>query len=183
EFRSQGLVNLLCAFVGAGIALGLALMGWGVWALVYAPIGMAVVRAMGLTIAARLLVWPVFDFRGARDIVTFGGALTICQLLWIVQSQSDIFIAGRTFSTRAGDCLGTVCRVERGGRMVFQNLDSSPPFSRFLHKIYPLSGSDQTAFSGPTMAPQWNQLGRHLPLPPMPISSPARHYKHWGSSV
>ncbi|MEW4448799.1 lipopolysaccharide biosynthesis protein [Qipengyuania sp. JC766] len=99
EFRSQGLVNLLCAFVGAGIALGLALMGWGVWALVYAPIGMAVVRAMGLTIAARLLVWPVFDFRGARDIVTFGGALTICQLLWIVQSQSDIFIAGRTFST------------------------------------------------------------------------------------
>lgn len=99
EFRSQGMVNLLCAFVGAATALGLAMAGFGVWALVYAPIAMAAVRAIGLTISARLLVQPVFDFRGAGDILSFGGALTLCQLLWIVQSQSDIFIAGRQFST------------------------------------------------------------------------------------
>lgn len=99
EFRSQGLVNLLCAVVGASTALALAWIGFGVWALVYAPIAMAAVRAIGLTISARMLVWPVFDFRGAGDILSFGGALTLCQLLWIVQSQSDIFIAGRSFST------------------------------------------------------------------------------------
>ena len=99
EFRSQGLINLLCALVGASTALGLAWIGFGVWALVYAPIAMAAVRAIGLTISAKLLVWPVFDFRGAWDILTFGGALTLCQLLWIVQSQSDIFIAGRVLST------------------------------------------------------------------------------------
>ena len=98
EFRSQGLVNLLCAVVGALTALALAWLGFGVWSLVYAPIAMAAVRAIGLTISARLLVWPVFDFRGAGDILSFGGALTLCQLLWIVQSQSDIFIAGRSFS-------------------------------------------------------------------------------------
>lgn len=99
QFRSQGLVNLLCAGVGAGTALALAMAGWGIWALVYAPIAMAGVRALGLTISARLLVWPIFDFRGARDILGFGGALTLCQLLWIFQSQSDIFIAGPTFTT------------------------------------------------------------------------------------
>ncbi len=99
EFRNQGLVNLGCAIVGASVALILALRGYGVWALVYAPIAMAGTRALGLTIAAKLLVKPVFDFRGAGDILTFGGALTVCQLLWIVQSQSDIFIAGRSFST------------------------------------------------------------------------------------
>ncbi len=98
EFRSQGLVNLLCAITGASVALGMAWFGYGVWALVFAPIAMAAVRAIGLTISARLLVWPVFDFRGAWDIISFGGALTLCQLLWIVQSQSDIFIAGRVFS-------------------------------------------------------------------------------------
>ena len=54
-------------------------------------------RAIGLTLAARVLVRPVFDLRGAGDLVTFGGALTICQFLWIIQSQSDIVIAGRTF--------------------------------------------------------------------------------------
>lgn len=99
QFKSQGVVNLLCAVVGASTALFLALRGFGVWSLVYAPIAMAGVRALGLTISARLLVKPIFDFRGAGDIVTFGGALTLCQLLWIMQSQSDIFIAGRQFST------------------------------------------------------------------------------------
>jgi O-antigen/teichoic acid export membrane protein len=99
QFRNQGMVNLMCAFVGAGVVLGLAWNGFGVWALVYAPIAMALVRALGLTIAARLLVWPSFNFRGAREILSFGGALTLCQLFWIIQSQSDIFIAGRAFDT------------------------------------------------------------------------------------
>ena len=27
----------------------------------------------------------------------FGGALLLCQMFWIIQSQSDIFIAGRVF--------------------------------------------------------------------------------------
>ena len=99
EFRSQGLVNLGCALVGAATALVLAFRGFGVWALVYAPVAMFATRAIGLTFAARLLVRPVFDLRGAGDLVTFGGALTLCQLFWIVQSQSDIVIAGRALDT------------------------------------------------------------------------------------
>ena len=39
----------------------------------------------------------VFDFRGSGDILTFGTAMTLGQLFWIVQSQSDIAIAGRHF--------------------------------------------------------------------------------------
>ncbi|MGH6785538.1 MAG: lipopolysaccharide biosynthesis protein [Novosphingobium sp.] len=98
EFRSQALINLGCAGVGAGVALGLAWAGWGVWALVFAPIAMFASRALGLTLKARLLVRPSFDFRGSRDIVLFGGALTLSQVFWIVQSQADVFIAGRSFS-------------------------------------------------------------------------------------
>lgn len=98
EFRSQGLVNLISAAVAASTALALAWLGYGVWALVFAPIAGFTTRALGLTLAARLLVWPRFDFRGAGDIISFGGALTVCQLFWIVQSQSDVFIAGRTLS-------------------------------------------------------------------------------------
>jgi O-antigen/teichoic acid export membrane protein len=64
-----------------------------------APISGFVFRAIALTIAARSLVPPVFDFRGAGVLVRFGGALTICQLFWVIQSQSDIFIAGRVFET------------------------------------------------------------------------------------
>lgn len=101
EFRSQGLVNLGCAIVGAGTALALAWLGYGVWALVYAPVAMFAARAIGMTLASRVLVRPLFDFRGAGDLFTFGGALTICQFLWIVQSQADIVIAGRSFDTHS----------------------------------------------------------------------------------
>ncbi|WP_240504470.1 lipopolysaccharide biosynthesis protein [Tsuneonella mangrovi] len=98
DFKKPGIVNLASAAVGAASALTLAWLGFGVWALVYAPILMFVTRAIGINIATRALVMPVFDFRGAGDLVTFGGALTICQLFWIVQSQSDIVIAGRAFA-------------------------------------------------------------------------------------
>lgn len=97
EFRLQGLVNMAAAVAGAIGALMLAWLGFGVWALVLAPILMFGIRAIGMTIAAGVIVKPVFDLRGARDLVGFGGALTVCQFLWIVQSQSDIIIAGRSF--------------------------------------------------------------------------------------
>lgn len=98
HFRTQALVNLLCAAVSAGVALALAWTGHGVWALVWAPIALFAVRGLGLTIAAGRLVRPIFDFRGSRDIIGFGTALTLCQLFWIIQSQSDIVIAGRAFT-------------------------------------------------------------------------------------
>lgn len=99
EFRKQAQVNLVAAILGSSVALTLAYQGFGVWALVYAPICMFSARAIGLSFAARLIVKPVFDPRGAWDLVSFGGTLTLCQLFWIIQSQSDIVIAGRLLPT------------------------------------------------------------------------------------
>jgi len=101
DFKRQGWINLGGALIGAVTALGGALAQLGVWTLVIAPIAMFVFRAIALTIAARLLVRPSFDFRGAGDIVRFGTALMISQFLWIVQSQSDIFLAGRQLDPHA----------------------------------------------------------------------------------
>jgi O-antigen/teichoic acid export membrane protein len=95
DFKKQAITNLAAAFASAGTALGCALAGWGVWTLVAAPIVGLTARAIGLTIAARLLVWPSFNFKGARDIVSFGGALILAQFFWIIQSQTDISIGGR----------------------------------------------------------------------------------------
>ena len=58
-------------------------------------------RAIGLTILARLLVWPSFDFKGCGQIIGFGSAILFSQLFWLVQSQSDVFIAGRLFDPHA----------------------------------------------------------------------------------
>jgi O-antigen/teichoic acid export membrane protein len=95
DFKKQGMANLAGALAGALTALGCALSGLGVWTLVIAPITLFTVRAIGLTIAAKLLVWPSFRFAGAGDVLRFGGALLLAQFFWIIQSQADIFIAGR----------------------------------------------------------------------------------------
>ena len=88
---------MLGSLAGAATALTLAIQGFGVWTLVYAPIVLFTVRAASMTIAARSLVWPSFSFRGAGAMIGFGGALTATQFFWFLQSQSDIFIAGRIY--------------------------------------------------------------------------------------
>jgi O-antigen/teichoic acid export membrane protein len=99
EFRKPAIINLLTSLVGAGVALALALYGAGVWTLVFAPISIFWSRAIMLMVATRFWLLPSFDFRGAGHIFTFGTALLIGHGFFIIQSQSDIFIAGRHFDT------------------------------------------------------------------------------------
>ncbi|MET0375960.1 MAG: lipopolysaccharide biosynthesis protein, partial [Rhizorhabdus sp.] len=95
DFRKQAQVNFISALAGAATALTLALTGFGVWTLVIAPLVLFWTRAIGMTVAARLLVLPSFRFEGAGAAIRFGGAMTLSQLLWFVQTQADVFIGGR----------------------------------------------------------------------------------------
>jgi O-antigen/teichoic acid export membrane protein len=98
DFRRQGQVNIAAALVGALTALGGALAGWGVWTLVAAPLASFATRGFGMVLAARTLIWPSFDFRGARALADYGGILMVTQVFWFVQTQADILIAGRNFA-------------------------------------------------------------------------------------
>lgn len=98
DFRRQAQVNVAASLVGAATALTGALSGWGVWTLVFAPMALFATRAIGMTIAARALVWPSFDFRNAGGLARFGGIMAAGQLFWFLQSQADVFIAGRWLS-------------------------------------------------------------------------------------
>ncbi len=95
DFKKQAHAHLISAVLGAITALGLAYAGFGVWTLVAAPIVIFWSRAVAITIAARSLVWPSFRFKGAGELVRFGGAMVLVQFFWFIQSQFDVFIAGR----------------------------------------------------------------------------------------
>jgi O-antigen/teichoic acid export membrane protein len=99
QFKKPAIINLATAFISAAVALGMALQGYGVWTLVFAPIAGFWSRAILLTLTTRFFVRPSFDFRGAGHIFGFGMTLLVSQGFFIVQSQSDIFIAGRSFDT------------------------------------------------------------------------------------
>jgi len=97
DFRIQARVNITASIASASAALGGAWYGLGIWTLVFAPLVLFTVRGAGMTIAARSLVWPSFDFRGAGDLARYGGIMATGQIFWFGQSQADIFIAGRAF--------------------------------------------------------------------------------------
>ena len=98
DFRHQAKANITASIASASTALGGALYGLGVWTLVFAPIVLFSVRGAMMTWSARSLVWPSFDFRGAGGIARYGGVMAASQLFWFLQSQADVFIAGRSFS-------------------------------------------------------------------------------------
>jgi O-antigen/teichoic acid export membrane protein len=97
EYRGQAWANIAGSIASAATALGGALAGWGVWTLVVAPLVLFGVRAVMLTVAARSLVVPSFDFRGAGHLAAYGGVVALGQVFWFVQTQADVFIGGRNF--------------------------------------------------------------------------------------
>lgn len=96
EFKRQSAVNLASAVLGAFAAFAGAVGGLGVWTLVLAPAVMWTTRAIGMMWAAAWWRLPSFDFRGAEGIARYGGLMAAGQLFWFVQSQADVFVAGRT---------------------------------------------------------------------------------------
>ncbi len=95
EFKKPAMINLTGVVVGAVTSLALALNGYGVWTLVFAPIAIFWSRALCMLTLTNFRYLPSFDFRGAGHIFSFGSMLLVSHGFWIIQSQSDIFIAGR----------------------------------------------------------------------------------------
>ena len=95
EFKKPAIINLISAIVGAVTALYFALNGYGVWTLIYAPIAIFWTRAICLVVATKFFILPTFNFKGAGPMFSFGATLLASHFFWTVQSQSDIFIAGR----------------------------------------------------------------------------------------
>ena len=97
DFKRQAQVNLTTSILGAVVALGGAMAGWGVWALVASPLVVFVTRAFAMLVVAKAFVWPSFDFRGSGSMASFGGAIALSAVFYFLQTESDVVIAGRNF--------------------------------------------------------------------------------------
>ena len=95
QFKKPAIINLISAVVGAVTALYFAYNDYGVWTLVYTPLAIFWSRAICLVIAVKFYILPTFNFKGAGAMFGFGATLLASHLFWTIQSQSDIFIAGR----------------------------------------------------------------------------------------
>lgn len=98
DFKQQARAYFMSSITGALTALVGAYASWGVWTLVAAPVVLFTTRAIGMMSALERQYWPLFDFRGAGALARFGGLIAAGQLFWVLQSQADVFIAGRVLT-------------------------------------------------------------------------------------
>ena len=131
DFAKQARVNIVAALAGAAAALGGALAGWGVWTLVWAPLALFGVRAVGMTLAARSLVWPSFRFAGAGTLARFGAIAAAGQFFWWMQAQADVVIAGRALSAQGVGLYTTALFLAQ----IFQN-KVVPPLNEVAFSAY-----------------------------------------------
>lgn len=101
DFRTQGRANFCAAIAGAVTAPACALAGLGVWTLVFAPLALFATRAAMLGVLGRWWVRPRLGLRGAGRLLGYGGTVLAADILWFLQSQADVFIAGRRFDAHA----------------------------------------------------------------------------------
>ncbi|MDH3314162.1 MAG: lipopolysaccharide biosynthesis protein [Betaproteobacteria bacterium] len=95
DFKRLSIVALTGALCGSLSTLGLALSGYGVWALVVGSLITSLWNTVAINVLSPFLKWPDFSLRGTRKLITFGAQLTAARALWMVYSQADIFIAGK----------------------------------------------------------------------------------------
>ena len=95
DYKTLSLIGLTSAIAASLTTLVLALMGAGVWSLVWGSLVAAGWSTVSLNLVSPFLKWPEFSYRGTRALMLFGGNVTIARILWFWYSQADIIIAGK----------------------------------------------------------------------------------------
>lgn len=95
EFRKKAFANITNGLTASLLTLCLALADMGFWALVLGSLGGGVVYTIVQVIALGRWYWPCFSLRGTRQLVSFGGIVSLFRTLWYLYSQADIFIIGK----------------------------------------------------------------------------------------
>lgn len=79
----------------APVGITMALMGYGVWAIVAAKLTQCFLQSVALFASRPHSIKPVFSTSAYRRIVRFGGGLTLARFFGNIASQGDVLIVGR----------------------------------------------------------------------------------------
>jgi len=100
KFKWLAIIDVWSSLLTSAITLVLAVLGYGVWALVFGNLAGAALRA-ALLLKHGGTGRPRFKVGNIGRHVRFGGAVTLSRVLWQFVHQSDVLIAGRFLTSEA----------------------------------------------------------------------------------
>ena len=102
KFKISATIEVISYAVGYGaVGITLAYMGWGVWALVVANLSQALLLTILLVIVQPFPKKLGFDTNAFKELIFFGGGMTIAKIGNYLATQGDNLIVGRTLGPTA----------------------------------------------------------------------------------
>ena len=142
DFKTQSKASLIAAFLSGGIGIGMAYLGYGVWALVF----QSILNSLFLTFLLHYFVkWRplrVFSICSFKSLFNFGSKLLLSSLLHTIYRNLYTLVIGRKFSARD---LGYYTRSEQFA--VFPSSNLSAIISRVTFPVLSSIQDDDVDYS------------------------------------
>jgi len=97
DFKTLSICNLTGSIVIAVVGIGSALLGCGVWSLVYRSIAGAVITSVLLWVVAKWRPSFTFSWQSFKSLFSFGGFMLLSSLLIAVSNNVHSMILGKLF--------------------------------------------------------------------------------------
>jgi PST family polysaccharide transporter len=102
KFRRLAGINIISFLVGYGfVGIILALLDFGVWALVVATLAQAILNSLLLFLSVPHSLRLQFDLPAFKELWRFGGGLTVANFVNYLARQGDNFVVGRWLGAEA----------------------------------------------------------------------------------
>ena len=95
EFKKRSIAEFLGVFSGGTLSIVLAILGYGVWSLVYGPILRYLVFAIMFFYFSQWRPKPVFMFKKIKSLLNFGFSVAGSRVLVYFYSNADAMIIGK----------------------------------------------------------------------------------------
>ncbi|MBL4602603.1 MAG: lipopolysaccharide biosynthesis protein [Emcibacteraceae bacterium] len=97
DFKRKELIFFFRNLTAGVSTLVLAILGYGIWALVWGNLAALVISAVLLNLSEFHI--PSFDFKKVKPMIKFGTNILVQRTVWWLYLEADIFIINRVLST------------------------------------------------------------------------------------
>lgn len=102
RFKEIAFAQIISQCVGALVGISMAIIGYGVWSIVFLSISTQLVYTMLINIYLKWVPLIAFNTNDIKNIFSFSSYLTIVQILDHIQRRSEIFIVSYSLGSYFG---------------------------------------------------------------------------------
>lgn len=121
-FRNLFISTLIAAVISGAVSIGMAMQGFGVWALVCQQIVYYMALMLMLFLTVKWLPRRILDVDRLKDLFRFGWKLLLASLIDTIFTNIQGLVMGRIYS---GDTLGNYNRGEQFPKLLVQNISAA----------------------------------------------------------